>query len=82
MGVIPGPSPTEVIEFMRRPTKTSWTEEDLDRLKAHVESGGSAARAAVIFKRSILSVKQAARRAGCPFPHDHALRRKLRNLTS
>ncbi len=65
---------------MRHPTKTSWTEEDVARLKAHVVSGGSAARASIIFKRSIMAVKQAARRAGCPFPHDYTLRRKLRGL--
>lgn len=66
---------------MRRPTKTSWTEDDIARLKAHVASGGSAARAAIIFKRSLLAIKQAARREGCPFPHDFSLRRKLRALT-
>jgi len=65
---------------MRRPTKTSWTEDEIARLKAHVASGGSAARAAIIFKRSMLAVKQAARREGCPFPHDFTLRRKLRTL--
>lgn len=65
---------------MKRLTRTSWTEDDIARLKAHVASGGSAARAATIFKRSILAIKQAARREGCPFPHDFALRRKLRDL--
>jgi hypothetical protein len=63
---------------MRRPTKTSWTEDDLARLRAHVASGGSAARAAIILKRSIVAVKRAARREGCPFPHDFSIRRKLR----
>lgn len=66
--------------MMRRPTKTSWTEDDIARLKAHVAAGGSAARAAIIFKRSIPAVKQTARREGCPFPHDFSLRRKLRAL--
>lgn len=65
---------------MKRPTKTSWTEDDIARLKAHIAAGGSAARAAIIFKRSMMAVKQAARQAGCPFPHDHALRKKLRAL--
>jgi hypothetical protein len=63
---------------MRRPTKTSWSAEDIERLKAHVAAGGSAARAASIFKRTILAVKQVARREGCPFPHDYSLRRKIR----
>jgi hypothetical protein len=66
---------------MKRRTKTSWTEDDLARLRAHVASGGSAARAAIIFKRSIGSVKRAARREGCPFPHEFSIRRKLRAIT-
>jgi len=70
-----------MLGFMKRSAKTSWTEEDLARLKAHVASGGSAARAAVIFRRTVLAVKQAARREGCPFPHDFSMRRKLRAMT-
>jgi hypothetical protein len=45
-----------------------WNEEKLQRLRQHVESGGSPARASVIFRTSTSHVRQMAREAGCPFP--------------
>jgi hypothetical protein len=40
----------------RRPNKRVWSEEDAERLRQHIESGGSAMRASVIFKRSLQAV--------------------------
>ena len=52
----------------RMPSKTSWTEEDLTRLRVMIESGASPARASVVFKRTVLSVQNQARKLGTPFP--------------
>jgi len=57
--------------------KTAWTEEDIRRLREHIESGGSPARASAIFRRSIGAVQTQARKMGAPFPSTRAVRRDL-----
>lgn len=57
-------------------TNRTWTAVDIERLKKLVASGTSAARAAVIFRRSIVSVKAQAKRFGFPFPDERVLRRE------
>lgn len=57
-------------------TNRTWTAADIERLKHLVETGVSAARAAVIFHRSIVSVKSQAKRFGFPFPDERLLRRE------
>jgi hypothetical protein len=57
-------------------TNRSWTAADIERLKHLVETGVSAARAAVIFRRSIVSVKAQAKRFGFPFPDERLLKRE------
>lgn len=57
-------------------TSRTWTAGDIERLKQLVASGTSAARAAVIFRRSIVSVKAQAKRFGFPFPDERVLRRE------
>lgn len=47
---------------------TNWTEAECERLVDLIKSGCSVARAAVIFKRSISSVQNRARKLGTPFP--------------
>jgi hypothetical protein len=58
------------------PSKMSWTEEDLARLKAMIESGASPARASVVFRRSVLSVQNQARKLGTPFPARRVVKRE------
>jgi len=57
-------------------TNRTWTAADVERLRQLVVSGVSAARAAVIFRRSIVSVKAQAKRFGFPFPDERVLRRE------
>jgi hypothetical protein len=57
-------------------TNRTWTAADIERLRQLVRSGASAARAAVIFRRSIVSVKAQAKRFGFPFPDERVLRRE------
>lgn len=57
-------------------TSRTWTAADIERLKQLVASGVSAARAAVIFHRSIVSVKAQAKRFGFPFPDERVLKRE------
>jgi hypothetical protein len=47
---------------------TSWTEAENERLKAFVASGKSVVRAAAVFERSMISVRNQARKLGTPFP--------------
>jgi serine/threonine-protein kinase RIO1 len=53
-----------------------WTEEENNRLKAMVAQGVSIARAAVVFKRSLITVRTHARKLGTPFPHVREVRQK------
>jgi hypothetical protein len=57
---------------------TSWTESECERLRQLIESGCSAARASVIFKRTISSVQNRARKIGRPFPDRREAKRTLR----
>jgi hypothetical protein len=59
-----------------RGKKGIWTEEDNERLKAFVHQGVSIFRAATAFKRSIISVRNQARRVGTPFPDLRIARKK------
>jgi hypothetical protein len=54
----------------------SWTNEDTERLRLHIERGGSAARAAVIFKRTEQAVRAHASACGLKFPTIRELRRR------
>ena len=54
--------------------KRSWSDEDNARLKAHIEAGGSAFRASVIFKRSEAQVRAHATKLGLKFPSIRQLR--------
>jgi len=56
--------------------KNMWTEDECNRLRAHIESGGSAARASVIFKRPITSLQTQARKLGIPFPDRRVVRKQ------
>lgn len=57
-------------------TNRTWTEQDNDRLKDMVETGVSAQRASVAFRRSIVAVKAQAKKCGFPFPDERVLKRK------
>jgi hypothetical protein len=54
----------------------SWTDEDTARLQQHIERGGSAARAAVIFKRTEQAVRAHASACGWRFPTIRELRKR------
>jgi len=54
----------------------SWTDEDTARLQLHIEQGGSAARAAVIFKRTEQAVRAHASTCGWRFPTIRELRKR------
>ncbi len=58
------------------PSKTSWTEEELTRLRQMIESGASPARASVVFRRTLLSVQNQARKLGAPFPARRDVKRE------
>ena len=60
----------------KRPNKRVWSAEDTERLRLHIERGGSAARAAVIFRRSEQAVRTHAGQYGWKFPTIKELRRK------
>lgn len=59
-----------------RPRHRSWTEEETDRLRAHIARGGSAARAAVMFHRTQGAVRAHAAGCGLKFPTISELRRR------
>jgi hypothetical protein len=56
---------------------TSWSDEDSQRLIELIDSGCSAARASVIFKRTVGSVQNRARKLGKPFPNRREARKGL-----
>jgi hypothetical protein len=58
----------------RRPTNRIWADEDIERLRLHIESGGSVGRAAVIFKRSATALRTEAGKHGWKFPTIRQLR--------
>lgn len=51
---------------MRR--KQAWTEEQCERLRQHVATGGSVFRASAMFGLSVSGLRTKARELGCPFP--------------
>jgi hypothetical protein len=53
---------------MNRVTCRKWTPEQIELLRALVESGASAARASVVLKRPKLAVQNKASQLGRPFP--------------
>jgi hypothetical protein len=53
-----------------------WTQEDTERLKQHIGRGGSAARAAVMFKRTEQAVRAHASACGWKFPTIRELRKR------
>jgi hypothetical protein len=53
-----------------------WSEEDIERLRQHIERGGSAPRAAIIFKRTERAVRAQAASLGLKFPTIRDLRKK------
>jgi hypothetical protein len=53
-----------------------WTAEDTERLRRHIEQGGSVARASVIFRRSEQAVRSHAGSNGWKFPTIRELRRR------
>jgi hypothetical protein len=55
----------------------AWTDKNNHLLQAMVKDGVSVARAAVVFKRSITSVRNQARKLGTPFPHVREVRQRL-----
>jgi hypothetical protein len=54
----------------------AWTAVDTERLRSHIERGGSAARAAVKFKRTEHAVRAHASACGWKFPTIRELRRR------
>jgi hypothetical protein len=60
----------------KRRNNRVWSADDTERLRLHIEGGGSAARAMVIFKRSEQAVREHARTFGWRFPTIKELRRR------
>lgn len=61
-----------------RSNRGLWSEDDIERLRRHIERGGSAARAAVMFKRTEAAVKAKALEIGLKFPTIRQLRQHVR----
>jgi hypothetical protein len=59
-----------------RPLARPWTSEEDERLKALATRGASIIRAAAALKRKKGSVRERARKLGCPFPTLAAARKK------
>lgn len=59
--------------------KPAWTNEDEERFRAFVAQGGSIIRAAAAFWRPIVSIRNHARKIGCPFPPLRAVRQKWKD---
>ena len=55
-----------------------WSAEDIEQLRRHIERGGSAARASVMFKRTEAAVKAKAVELGLKFLTVKQLRRRSR----
>jgi hypothetical protein len=52
-----------------------WTSEECERLVQLVKTGASVARASVVLRRNMKSVRYQARKLGIPFPTLHAMKR-------
>ena len=57
---------SRIFAFMKK--RSPWDEQQMDRLRQHVASGGSLMRACVIFKRPMFQLRLKANELGCPFP--------------
>ena len=66
---------------MRKKSK-SWTDEENERLKDLVAKGASLVKAAAVFKRSMINVRDQARKLGSPFPRHNEARKKWANTPS
>jgi hypothetical protein len=55
----------------------NWTEKDNERIKAFAAKGASVFRAAAALNRTIISVRDQARRLGTPFPKLRDIRKRL-----
>jgi hypothetical protein len=55
----------------------SWTEDETERFRSHMLRGGSAARASVMFRRTVNGVRKQAVKMGLPFPNAVQLRKRL-----
>lgn len=64
------------------PRHRSWTDEQTERLRAHIERGGSSARAAVMFRRTQGAVRAHAATCGLKFPTISQLRRRAAGASS
>jgi hypothetical protein len=62
--------------------KGPWTEYENDLLKAMALNGSSVVRAAAAFKRTIISVRNQARKLGTPFPPTRVARKKWADTPS
>jgi hypothetical protein len=60
----------------KRPNSRVWNEEDTERLRHHIARGGSAFRAAAMFKRSEQAVRAQASLLNLKFPTILELRKK------
>jgi hypothetical protein len=60
----------------KRANNRVWTDEDTERLRRHIEQGGSVARASVIFRRSEQAVRSHAAANGWKFPTIRELRKR------
>jgi hypothetical protein len=54
--------------MLGRPRNKPWSVEDTEKLRLHIERGGSAATAAIKFKRTEQAVRTYARTCGWRFP--------------
>lgn len=63
------------------PRHRSWTDEETGRLRDHIARGGSAARAAVMFRRTQGAVRAHAATCGLRFPTISELRRRATGAT-
>jgi hypothetical protein len=61
-----------------RPNRGVWSVEDIERLRQHIDRGGSAARATGMFKRTEAAVRAKALELGLKFPSINELRRRAR----
>jgi hypothetical protein len=60
--------------------KRPWTDEELKQLSALAAAGGTAARAAAKFNRSIANCRDQARKMGKPFTHVRITRMNIRAM--
>ncbi len=58
-----------------------WTEADNERIREFAKNGMSALRAAAALKRTMISVRNQARKIGCPFPTVRDVRKKMKAMS-